>query len=86
MKMATGKTPFGGGSTADVFAALLRENPPPVSKLNPAMPRKLDPIRGEAAGKGRGGNGMERRGAAGSSGKIGCSRRPSTGEDNCNPA
>jgi tetratricopeptide (TPR) repeat protein len=43
-EMATGKTPFGGGSTADVFAALLRENPPPVSKLNPAMPRQLDPI------------------------------------------
>jgi serine/threonine protein kinase/tetratricopeptide (TPR) repeat protein len=43
-EMATGKTPFGGGSTADVFAALLRENPPPVSKLNPAMPRQLDPV------------------------------------------
>jgi len=43
-EMATGKTPFGGGSTADVFVALLRENPPPVSKVNPAMPRKLDPI------------------------------------------
>ncbi len=43
-EMATGKTPFGGGSTADVFVALLRENPPPVSKVNPAMPRQLDPI------------------------------------------
>src|ERR1700677_897007 len=43
-EMATGKTPFGGGSTADVFVALLRENPPPVSKVNPAMPRRLDPI------------------------------------------
>jgi len=43
-EMATGKTPFGGGSTAEVFAALLRENPPPVSKVNPAMPKRLDPI------------------------------------------
>ena len=42
--MATGKTPFAGGSTAEVFAALLRENPPPVSTLNPAMPKRLDPI------------------------------------------
>jgi eukaryotic-like serine/threonine-protein kinase len=43
-EMATGKTPFAGGSTAEVFAALLRENPPPVSAVNPAMPKKLDPI------------------------------------------
>ncbi len=42
-EMATGKTPFAGGSTAEVFAALLRENPPPVSTVNPAMPKKLDP-------------------------------------------
>ena len=43
-EMATGKTPFAGASTAEVFAALLRENPPPVSTVNPAMPKKLDPI------------------------------------------
>jgi eukaryotic-like serine/threonine-protein kinase len=43
-EMATGKTPFGGGSTADVFVALLREDPPAVSTVNPAMPRQLDPI------------------------------------------
>jgi eukaryotic-like serine/threonine-protein kinase len=43
-EMATGKTPFAGGSTAEVFAALLRENPPPLSTVNPAMPKKLDPI------------------------------------------
>jgi eukaryotic-like serine/threonine-protein kinase len=43
-EMATGKTPFGGDSTAEVFAALLRENPPPVSTVNPAMPKRLDPI------------------------------------------
>ena len=43
-EMATGKTPFGGESTADVFVALLREDPPPVSTVNPAMPKRLDPI------------------------------------------
>ena len=43
-EMATGKTPFGGDSTAEVFAALLREDPPPVSTVNPAMPKELDPI------------------------------------------
>jgi len=43
-EMATGKTPFGGGSTADVFVALLREDPPPVSTVNPAMPKRLDAI------------------------------------------
>src|SRR6202453_136342 len=39
-EMATGKTPFGGESTADVFVALLREDPPPVSTLTPALPRQ----------------------------------------------
>jgi eukaryotic-like serine/threonine-protein kinase len=43
-EMATGKTAFAGGSTAEVFAALLRETPPPVSTVNPAMPKGLDPI------------------------------------------
>jgi eukaryotic-like serine/threonine-protein kinase len=43
-EMATGKTPFAGGSTAEVFASLLKENPPSISSVNPAMPRKLDPI------------------------------------------
>ncbi len=43
-EIATGKTPFGGGSTADVFVALLREDPPPVSTVNPAMPKRLDAI------------------------------------------
>ena len=43
-EMATGKAPFAGDSTAEVFAALLRETPPPVSTVNPAMPRRLDPI------------------------------------------
>jgi serine/threonine protein kinase/tetratricopeptide (TPR) repeat protein len=43
-EMATGKTPFAGNSTAEVFVSLLRENPPTVSSVNPAMPKKLDAI------------------------------------------
>jgi eukaryotic-like serine/threonine-protein kinase len=43
-EMATGKTPFAGNSTAEVFVSLLRENPPSLSTVNPAMPRKLDAI------------------------------------------
>ena len=43
-EMATGRAPFAGGSTAEVFAALLKENPPPISSVNPAMPKKLDSI------------------------------------------
>jgi hypothetical protein len=43
-EMATGQAPFAGRSTAEVFAALLMKDPPPVSSLNPAMPSALDPI------------------------------------------
>jgi eukaryotic-like serine/threonine-protein kinase len=43
-EMATGKTPFGGSSTADVFVSLLREEPSPVSTVNPVMPKKLDAV------------------------------------------
>jgi eukaryotic-like serine/threonine-protein kinase len=43
-EMATGKAPFAGGSTAEVFVALLTQSPPPVSSVNPAMPKKLDTI------------------------------------------
>src|ERR1700733_5410614 len=50
-EMATGKTPFGGASTADIFVALLREDPPPVSTMNPAMPKQLDPIVGKLLAK-----------------------------------
>src|SRR5580700_1743578 len=50
-EMATGKTPFGGASTADIFVALLREDPPPVSTVNPAMPKQLDPIVGKLLAK-----------------------------------
>ena len=43
-EMATGKTPFRGESTADIFAALLTKEPVPVSRVNPAMPKRLDAI------------------------------------------
>ncbi len=43
-EMATGQPPFGGRSTAEVFAGLLTKNPPPVISLNPTMPAALDPI------------------------------------------
>jgi serine/threonine protein kinase/tetratricopeptide (TPR) repeat protein len=43
-EMATGQPPFGGRSTAEVFAALLMKDPPPVSTLNSAMPSALDSI------------------------------------------
>jgi serine/threonine protein kinase/tetratricopeptide (TPR) repeat protein len=46
-EMATGASPFGGAgssSTADVFAALLMKDPPPVSSVNPAVPGELDAI------------------------------------------
>ncbi len=43
-EMATGRKPFAGESTAEVFVALLREDPPPVSTVNPAAPKELDGI------------------------------------------
>jgi serine/threonine protein kinase/tetratricopeptide (TPR) repeat protein len=52
-EMATGQAPFGGRSTAEVFAALLMKDPPPVSSLNPAMPKALDPVVGRLLAKDR---------------------------------
>jgi tetratricopeptide (TPR) repeat protein/tRNA A-37 threonylcarbamoyl transferase component Bud32 len=43
-EIATARKPFAGESTAEVFVALLREDPPPVSTINPAMPKELDGI------------------------------------------
>src|SRR5277367_3324615 len=43
-EMATGQAAFGGRSTAEVFAALLMKEPPPVSSVNSAMPSTLDPV------------------------------------------
>jgi len=35
-EMATGRVPFLGNSSAEVFAALLHEKPEPITSLNPA--------------------------------------------------
>src|SRR5277367_6281758 len=43
-EMATGKLPFPGTATADVFAALLMRDPDPIRKLNPAAPKELERI------------------------------------------
>jgi len=43
-EMATGRRAFAGESTAEVFAALLKEDPPAVSTVNHAMPSALDGI------------------------------------------
>lgn len=43
-EMATGQRAFDGSSAADIFAALLTKTPPPVSSVNPAMLKQLDPI------------------------------------------
>ena len=43
-EMATGQTPFGGRSTAEVFVALLTKNPSAASHLNPTMPPALDAV------------------------------------------
>jgi serine/threonine protein kinase/tetratricopeptide (TPR) repeat protein len=52
-EMATAQPAFGGRSTAEVFAALLMKDPPPVSSLNPAMPVALDPFIGKLLAKDR---------------------------------
>jgi eukaryotic-like serine/threonine-protein kinase len=52
-EMATGEPAFGGRSTAEVFAALLMKDPPPVSSLNPAMPSALDSIVSKLLAKNR---------------------------------
>ena len=43
-EMATGQRAFDGPSAADIFAALLIKNPPPISSVNSAMPAPLDAI------------------------------------------
>jgi eukaryotic-like serine/threonine-protein kinase len=52
-EMATGRVPFPGNSSAQVFAALLHENPEPVTSLNPAAPLALEGIINKALEKER---------------------------------
>jgi serine/threonine-protein kinase len=41
-EMLTGRAPFSGSSRADLIAAILREDPPPLSALRPEVPRLVD--------------------------------------------
>jgi serine/threonine protein kinase/Tol biopolymer transport system component len=43
-EMATGRQAFSGASTATVFTAILRDQPPRPSQVNPALPAELDRI------------------------------------------
>jgi eukaryotic-like serine/threonine-protein kinase len=52
-EMATGRVPFQGDSSAQVFAALLHENPEPITNLNPAAPPALEGIISKALEKER---------------------------------
>jgi serine/threonine protein kinase/tetratricopeptide (TPR) repeat protein len=52
-EMGTGRQAFQGGSTAAIFAAILTQSPAPASRLNPALPAKLEEIIGKALEKDR---------------------------------
>jgi serine/threonine protein kinase/Tol biopolymer transport system component len=43
-EMVTGRRPFGGGSTAEMLASLLKEQPKPPSEVVPDIPRDLERI------------------------------------------
>ena len=52
-EMATGKQAFGGTSTGTTFTAILRDDPPRPSQVNPEVPRELDRVITKALGKDR---------------------------------
>ena len=52
-EMATGKTPFAGGTAAVIFDMILNRMPAPPSELNPNLPPKLEEIIGKAIEKDR---------------------------------
>jgi serine/threonine protein kinase len=43
-EMATGRAPFVAGSRASLIGTILRDDPPPLSSLQPMLPRTLDHI------------------------------------------
>ena len=43
-EMTTGVVPFAGETSADVIAAIVKTDPPPVGRLAPDIPVKLEEI------------------------------------------
>jgi serine/threonine protein kinase len=52
-EMATGRPAFGGESPADVIVAVLRDNPPPVTRINRMLPESLERLLEQALAKDR---------------------------------
>jgi serine/threonine protein kinase/tetratricopeptide (TPR) repeat protein len=52
-EMATGKTPFNGSSPGEIYSAILRDDPPLASQLNPAVSHELEAVVRKALEKDR---------------------------------
>ena len=52
-EMATGRMPFDGESSGEIISAILRDQPPPPSQLNPGLSSGLEAIIGKALEKDR---------------------------------
>jgi len=52
-EMATGKRAFSGSSTATIFTAILRDEPPRPTQVNPELPAEMDRIIAKALDKDR---------------------------------